>query len=59
MTVFVDFICDRCRHEHIELYDGWNVACDAFPKGQPKGQPNATDSEEYTNCNNEIGFEPK
>ena len=55
-------ICDKCKHEHEELYDGWMIACDAFPKGHIPREITkyANEGDDIIkNCANGIGFEPK
>ena len=60
--ICADLVCNECKHQHSELYDGWRVACDAYPKGGiPKEilfYANIGD-EIISNCANGIGFEPK
>ena len=50
--------CDKCIHEHEELLDGWNMACDAFPDGIPY-ELVFGDAEIRSECNNGIRFEKK
>ena len=56
------YVCNECKHQHSELYDGWDVACDAYPEGNIPGKifyySNIGD-EIIKNCANGIGFEPK
>ena len=54
----VDFVCDRCKHKRA-LIDNWQLSCDAFPEGIPKGFLNKLRKKNITDfCNNEIKFEP-
>jgi len=56
--IVVDWVCDSCKHEHDELIDGWNVSCEAFPNGMPKGWP-SLDVTKLKECANGIKYEPK
>lgn len=56
------YICDKCKHEHEKLYDGWDVACDAYPKGDIPYEIAFLAEEgdaRIENCANGIGFEPR
>ena len=33
--VIIDEGCSKCKHRYKELIDGWNLACEAYPKGVP------------------------
>ena len=54
--ICIDYTCDLCIHRHAVLLDGWNVACDAFPNGIPKGWLNV-DVTALAECANGIKFE--
>lgn len=56
--IIIGHPCEKCKHIHSNLIDGWNVACDAFPKGFPKGFPFNVNVTELEECNNGIKFEP-
>ena len=50
--------CDDCEHIRKERIDGWNVACDAFPKGIP-AEHLKQDVRKLKECSNDIGYKEK
>ncbi len=58
MPIYINDPCDKCIHQHKELFDGWLMACDAFPNGLPL-EHIYPDLEKLKECNNGIGFEPR
>lgn len=55
--IYLDTYCERCKHLR-PLLDGWEMACDAFPEGLPRGFF-MQDVTKLPECANGIKYEPK
>lgn len=57
--IILETACDECVHYRGKV-NRWNVGCDAFPEGIPKGfDITKIDVKKLRECNNGIKFEPK
>lgn len=53
--MLITVLCDSCKHRR-ESKNNWQIFCDAFPDGMPKG--GIPTNENYKKpCNNGIKYE--